>query len=118
MHRLCYALLLAGLLAGCTKPERHVIKADRAQIGSDATITLDGTKGTLTMGKWPGYPQGINEPVEDLSNVAERNAPVGYRTMRILVPAWKRELTFSVVGAQYICVFGCTGTLPLTWHKE
>lgn len=121
MKRFSFILvpLAVAVLTGCSKQEAETIKADRSQTNSSAVIALNGTAGTIKMDPGPGFPNGLNQAVEDVTTMPERIAPGSYKTRRIRITEWKQELVFSVVGGgRYICISGCTGNLPLEWHTE
>lgn len=121
MKRLSLILTAAAVagLAGCSKDEPATIKADPHQPNSSAVIVLNGTTGTMKIDRGPGFPNGMNQAVEEVTSAAEKLAPAPYKTRRIRIVTWKQELVFSLVGGgKYICVTGCAGSFPVEWHTE
>lgn len=115
---LIFITLAVGALVGCSE-QPATIKADPHQPNSSAVIVFNGTTGTIKMAPGPGFPNGMNQAVEDVTSTAEKWAPGSYATRRVRITQWKQELVFSVVGGgRYICVTGCVGNFPLEWHTE
>lgn len=109
--------LVAGMvgasLTACGEPERFVLKADDGQIGSDATITMEGKTGRIHFGPLQGFPEGMDQKVTEIERIDSPN----YRAWKVQTEQ-KMTFSFLVVAGAYICESCAMRQLPLTWHPQ